>query len=769
MHAAQEQPSRSGFWEERTGWGRLKEVLLLEPVLGGSRWAAAFGSLLLFAFALQVVTGILLAVYYSPSVESAYPSVKFIQEEVPLGGFIRAVHHWGSSAMVILLLVHLVQVFVWGAYKRPREFTWMIGVLLLFCILGLAFTGYLLPWDQKAYWATKVGLGIASTVPLIGDDLRLLLQGGPQLGDLTLTRFFTIHGFLLPGLVIALVVIHLYLFRVHGVTPPWWQTPAEHRAAQEPFWPNQALKDGVFMLLFLIGIGLWCAFHPAPLEAEADPAQPYEARPEWYFMFLFRILKYFAGPYEVVGTFVLPAFFFLILFLWPFLDRILNWIKSSFMGWAPSRDPLQRPVAMTLLVLGTVGLVGLTIQAIVTDVRMEEPAVAAGRTPPPAERAGPLQRADVAQLYASTCTACHGVDGTGSQVRAAMPAIPDFTRLAWQLSQTDVDIVHRIQEGSAPFMPAYRDKLTQPQILALAIYVRAFSVAPTAPASPEPQGPPAPPSEAVTQAPAQAYRVYCLACHDKDGTGKTIRDARPTVPEFNDKIPNFADAAWQKTQSDAELKQSILDGKGKFMLPMKSKLSEAEAKAMVAYLRAFQGGKQVVEVGPKMPLIPATPEQPVIVAGPGKPSTPPPPATAPAETAARLRLATEQFRTYCMTCHGPYGRGTEMRASMPAIPDFASRAWQDTVTNPQLVASILNGKGAFMPPFQGRISEDQARDLVAYVRSFSPTAAVQPVAGAPGSPAAAASDFEKRYRELQDQWNELQRQMNELSRPPRKP
>src|SRR6059058_4202391 len=123
----------AGFWETRTGWKELKEKLLLEPLPGGARWAAAFGSLLLFAFVIQLITGILLSMNYAPSVETAYPSVQYIQNEVPTGAFIRAVHHWGSSAMVVLLLLHLIQVFVWGAYKKPREFTWMVGVLLLFC------------------------------------------------------------------------------------------------------------------------------------------------------------------------------------------------------------------------------------------------------------------------------------------------------------------------------------------------------------------------------------------------------------------------------------------------------------------------------------------------------------------------------------------------------------------------------------------------------------------------------------------------------------
>ncbi len=211
-------PAQTGFFGSRTGWRELKEHVLLEPVRGGSRWIAAFGSLLLFTFGLQVATGVLLTAYYAPSVGTAWQSVKYIQDEAPLGWFIRGMHHWGSSTMVILLLLHLVQVFVWGAYKRPRELTWMSGVLLLGATLGLAFTGYLLPWDQKAYWASKVGLGIVSTIPVIGDRARLVLQGGPDMGNFTLTRFFTLHGFVLPGMIIGLLVVHLYLFRLHGVT-----------------------------------------------------------------------------------------------------------------------------------------------------------------------------------------------------------------------------------------------------------------------------------------------------------------------------------------------------------------------------------------------------------------------------------------------------------------------------------------------------------------------------------------------------------------------
>jgi quinol-cytochrome oxidoreductase complex cytochrome b subunit/mono/diheme cytochrome c family protein len=759
MHTEQEQPSPPGFWEQRTGWRRLKQLLFLEPLPGGARWSAAFGSLLLFTFLLQVVTGILLAMNYAPSTEpvrasgdaveeevpTAWASVNYIQKEVPFGAFIRGLHHWGSSAMVILLLVHLVQVFVWGAYKKPRELTWMAGVLLLACVLGLAFTGYLLPWDQKAYWATKVGVGIASTTPLIGDGLRTLLQGGPEMGNLTLTRFFTFHGFVLPGLVTLLIVVHLYLFRLHGVTPSWWQSSEDLRATEEPFWPKQALKDGVLALVFLVGLGLWTCYRPAPLEAPADPAKPYEARPEWYFMFLFQLLRYFHGPYEIVGTFILPTLFFLVLFFWPFLDR------------SSQRDPRRRPVAIGLLGLGTAGLVGLTVFAIASDVRMTEPEqVAAKPAGPAAEPAGPIQRADVAKIYNDNCAACHGVDGTGKQIRAGMPTIPDFASLAWQMSQTDLEITHRIETGNEPLMPAYRSKLSQQQILGLAIYVRAFAITPLAPAEPKPA--PAQPAPAAAQMPpAQLYRAYCLACHDADGRGQLVRKAMPDVPDLTD-------AKWQASRSDAELQQSILEGKGKFMLPMKGKLSPADADQLVAYVRAFRGRKQEIQVVPERPVVPPSPAQPRIVPGPKRPvaeNRPPrlfPPSV---EEALRTRAATELYRQYCLICHGADGRGAEMRAGMPTMPDFTSRAWQEGVSNPQLVVGILEGKGTLMPAFRGRVNDEQARDLTAYIRALGPVRAAPPEA--------AAGSFDQRFRELQEQWDELQRQLQELSKPPPKP
>ena len=805
---AREDRKVDGFWETRTGWRRLKAALLLEPLPGGARWSAAFGSLLGFTFLLQVVTGILLTTSYAPAVKTAWPSVNFIQHEIPLGWFIRAVHHWGASAMIILVLCHLIQVFVWGAYKRPRELTWMVGVLLLFCVLGLAFTGYLLPWDEKAYWATRVGLGITGTIPLVGETLRTILQGGPDLGNLTLTRFFTLHGFILPMVLTMLATVHMYLFRLHGLTPPWWRSPAQLKALEEPFWPGQAWKDAVLALVVLLVLGVWCWYWPAPLGAEADPSRPYQARPEWYFMFLFRLLRYFEGPYEVVGTFVLPTAFFLVLFFWPLLDR------------NPRRNPRQRPVAITLLILATGGLLGSTIFAIATDVRLPAATTVAHLEPGKAPPAGPIQRLQIAEVYRANCSACHGQDGSGSPVRAAMPTIPDFRNMAWQMATTDLEIVHQIHDGSEPRMPAFRTKLSQDQILGLAIYLRAFAVKPAAeiqppsavavgPSEPAKKSPPAAPksnppagSELTTPPPGlkeeptplpphqppltplaagQLFRDFCMACHNADGRGTPLRAA---VPE----IPDFTSVAWQKSHSDAELQHSILEGKGKFMLPMKSKVGVAGAKELVAYVRKFAQGEQRTAVErpatvapPKVVVKPTKPE--VLPAGPAKVVSPPPKkeesrepqmppvrgpeigaVPPPSPTTERVHQAAALFRQYCLPCHGVDGRGMAMRASMPAIPNFTDSAWQQAHDNAQLTAAVQNGKGGLMPAFGGRLQPDEIRDLLAYVRAFGPPAPAATVSGT-----TEATGAEQRFRRLQQQWNELERQLQKLSSEPDKP
>jgi mono/diheme cytochrome c family protein len=578
--------------------------------------------------------------------------------------------------------------------------------------------------------------------------LRVLLQGGDQMGNLTLTRFFTIHGFILPGLVVLLTVVHLYLFRRHGVTPPLWRSPGQLKAAEEPFWPKQALKDGVLALAFLIGLGVWAYWRPAPLEERADPSKLYEARPEWYFMFLFQLLSYFKGPYEIVGTFILPLLFFLILFFWPLLDR------------NPHRSPLRRPFAMGALTLGTAGLIGLTIFAIATDVRMHEPVQAVAAAPPPAEPAGPIQRLDVPRLYETHCQACHGVDGSGQAARERMPDIPDFTSLSWQAAHPEVEIAHRIMDGSGKFMLPFRDKLTKDENLALAIYVRAFSVEFNRPGPPvagkEP--PKEPPKEPTPLPPSglpaeELYRTQlCMSCHDRDGSGKVVRSAMP-------KIPDFKEEDWQKAHADdAALARSIREGvKGTFMPATKDRLAAEDVDKLVAFVRSFKE-RTVVKEEPKEP--PKPPDAPKIDVIPPKPPSKPP-GPSDEERAAKVRVASVIYREYCVNCHGADGRGSSLKAVMPDLPDFTSTAWQDARKNFDLKAGILNGKGRQMPAFADRVKDDQAGALVAYVRAFGPER--------PPGEEPPPGDFEERYRRLQDEWDALQKQLDELSKQPKKP
>jgi ubiquinol-cytochrome c reductase cytochrome b subunit len=307
--------------DDRAGVNRLWRGFADEPIPGGARWAYVFGSALTIVFALQALSGVMLAFYYSPSSTDAWASVYFIQREVTGGWILRGLHHWGSSAMIVLVVAHAVQTFLFGAHKKPRELNWIIGVLMALLVLAFGLTGYLLPWDQKGYWATRVATGIAGSLPVVGAALERLAVGGSDYGNLTLTRFFAIHVFVLPFLLVTLLGAHIYLFRRHGTTPP----PGLGKtslARVELFVPRQLALDawaGLAVVAILAAV-VW-ATGGADLDAPADPASNYLARPEWYFLALFQLLKYFEGPLQLIGTVVLPGLATTIALVLPFLDR----------------------------------------------------------------------------------------------------------------------------------------------------------------------------------------------------------------------------------------------------------------------------------------------------------------------------------------------------------------------------------------------------------------------------------------------------------------
>lgn len=210
----------SNWLNERLETNNLIEGFLYRKVPRGVGWWYTLGSATLVTFVLLTITGIFLMMNYSPSPDHAYESVQYIMNEVPFGAFIRSVHFWSASAMVILVGLHTLRVFFMAAYKYPREVTWAIGVFLFILVMGAGFTGYLLPWDQKAYWATNVGTAIAGQTPLIGPLIQKVLIGGSQIGALTLTRFFTFHVGVIPLLIILLIGVHIFLVVKQGISAP---------------------------------------------------------------------------------------------------------------------------------------------------------------------------------------------------------------------------------------------------------------------------------------------------------------------------------------------------------------------------------------------------------------------------------------------------------------------------------------------------------------------------------------------------------------------
>jgi ubiquinol-cytochrome c reductase cytochrome b subunit len=305
--------------DDRTGYRGLLRGALYEHIPGGARWRYVWGSTLTFAMFVQFVTGIVLWSAYSANAQGAWESVYFIQNQMLGGWLLRGIHHYMAQVTIILLLLHLMQVMIDGAYRAPREVNFWFGLGLLGIVLGLSLTGYLLPWDQKGFWATKVATSIASMTPVVGPAMQQLLVGGSEYGHHTLTRFFALHAGVLPAGIVVLVVGHVYLFRRHGVTVP-------EKGAEKPagmFWPDQVLKDGVASLVVMatvLGIVLWTG--GAHLGAPADPTEPYSAaRPEWYFLFLFQWLKYFPAGWEVVGAQVIPGLVFGLVAAMPILGR----------------------------------------------------------------------------------------------------------------------------------------------------------------------------------------------------------------------------------------------------------------------------------------------------------------------------------------------------------------------------------------------------------------------------------------------------------------
>ena len=515
--------------DHRTGFRTGRAHLLDEPLPPGVGWWFVTGSILLFLLGVQLLTGVVLTMYYVPAPEHAYDSVRYIVDRLPLGRIVRALHFFGASFIVVAAVIHMLRVVLLGSYKKPREVTWMTGVVLLLLILGFALTGYLLPWDQKAYWATTVTINIARSTPIFGDQVAGVMRGGTELGALTLLRWYTAHVFPLPAALIGFVVAHIYLMRRHGISGPVRPVAGDPK----PFYPYQAVKDTLAMAAVFALLLTFALTVRVPLDSIADPSDAtYVPRPEWYFLSLFQLLKYFPGPLEPVATIVIPTLVVGGLLLLPFLDR------------GPDRHLRRRPlVAVAFLALGA-GVGTLTYLGLkdspahadpsqwgpvalagrefakdprceschriggaagpVPDLRMrrdpewvvahirDPEVIAPGTRKPPAEgmreaqarsivaylhkrRAGgsapePTGETRTAVLvFGRWCSSCHLIDGEGVNQG------PDLTRAG---EKRDVKWLHEWISDPAAIddladMPAFNDRLTPEELTAIANYLAA--------------------------------------------------------------------------------------------------------------------------------------------------------------------------------------------------------------------------------------------------------------------------------------------------------
>lgn len=410
--------------DTRMGIHALLHEALDEPIPGGAKWAYVFGSGLLFLFVSQVITGVFLAMYYVPSADHAHTVVSYIVKVVTAGSFIRSIHAYGSSAIIILLVLHIGQTIVYGSYKGRRELLWLSGCILLALMLAMAFTGYLLPWDEKAYFASAVGTNLIAEVPWIGPPLQQLVRGGEQMGTLTVSRFYALHVFVLPALLIGFIAAHVFFFRKAGAAGPINENPMHPKLPTVPFYPRQVFLDAVFAIVLIAVLAVVAIRIPMDLGPAANPADTaFLPRPEWYYRPAFQWLKYLSGHWSLIGGIILPAILALIFAAVPFLDR------------SAERRPWRRSIVVGAFLLFILGYASLGAASYRDDARdpgvaaqmhkQEEdakafmrqpfvPAVAASSATATVASADPLVAKGLAVFQAQSCNSCHGDGGVGT-------------------------------------------------------------------------------------------------------------------------------------------------------------------------------------------------------------------------------------------------------------------------------------------------------------------------------------------------------------------
>ena len=402
--------------EYRTGIETAIKNFLYEEIPASSGWRQVFGSVAVFLFLVQAFSGLLLAFNYAPTPGDAYNSVQYIITALTGGALIRGLHHWGASMMIVVVVLHMIQVFLYGAYKRPREATWMIGVILFLITLAFGLTGYLLPVGQPGVLGHDRGHAAGKQNPLDWTHLSRLLGGEGSIGVVTFARFFALHVLLLPPLATSLIALHVYLVRKHGVAP----IPSDQGATKK-FFPEQVFKDTVAIFVAFIILFVMAIIAKVPLERLADPTDSnYIPRPDWYFLFLFQTLKFFGGSLELVGSVALPGLAVMALLLVPFLDR--GEIKRL----------AQRTVAIGVVAFALLGWSGLTLTAVMTTPKSTAPSTEE-EVVQEWQQLSPEELAGIGYFRQEQCSSCHNLANKSAKVGPNLAATAIRRSPAWMI------------------------------------------------------------------------------------------------------------------------------------------------------------------------------------------------------------------------------------------------------------------------------------------------------------------------------------------------
>ncbi len=619
------------WFTDRWPYYQLKDLLLKEEIPGGASFSYTFGTSLIALFILQAVSGILQLFYYVPTVDHAYDSVSYLRTEVPFGWLVHNMHYWGAQAMVLLVAVHMMRVYIWGAYKKS-PLTWLFGIGLVLTVMAISFTGAPLIWDQAGYWAGEVGSSIAGEVPLAGDLQKIILRGGQEMGQLALSRFFVFHTWVFVPLLALLIGAHMASFRMSGAGGSWDE---EKRRTSGPLWPDQIYKDMVTASIVSFCLIALSVFFPVPFNGSADTLNiSYVPKPEWNFLFLYQSLKYFPGSLEPLGAAGVPAVFILLLFLVPLLDR------------KPERNPFRRPIAMTCLVLYAGALLALTIIGHLSPGFAQIPAPRGAKTSGQAGAASPelaspaVKRGE--QLFRSSgCKNCHMVHGEGGAVgpELAGPTLRGKGR-QWLTDQIRNSEAHFPKGGPKTTMTAFTS-LSKDQVDDIVSYVMGLA---EGGAAEGPAGQKKPSSEEVGKGKQVFQSSGCSGCHKVNGQGGQVG------PELT--------GGTLKGRSRQWLEDQIRNPKShnpNSIMPAFADLGNERLNDLVSFLMSLETGRAPSEAPEKKTSAPAP------STGDSGLPTEEKALSEPAGKAAFIIGSADNgadlYKEQCSSCHGPDGKG----------------------------------------------------------------------------------------------------------------